>query len=151
MRWDGSGLADVAEDVAEAVRQLPGIQSYTFGRNRATGQYTNVSQYDIDEHARWTPDRADRVKPLHDRLQHCRCRTCNARCLAPRGQLRPLHAARLCDPPAEDRRLHRAPLDGALNTRVANDRTDAVTDSTFFIARPAPCLAPPETGVIGEN
>ena len=41
------------------VRQLPGYHSHVFGVDRATGQGTNVSVFDTEEHAHWTPDRED--------------------------------------------------------------------------------------------
>jgi hypothetical protein len=55
----------LAQDIAEAFRQLPGFQSLMSGTDRATGQFITVTTYDTEEHARWAPTRSD----LNARLQ----------------------------------------------------------------------------------
>ena len=55
----------LTQDIIAAFRQLPGFQSLTFGVDRATGRSVNVSTYDTEEHARWTPTRSD----LNARIQ----------------------------------------------------------------------------------
>jgi hypothetical protein len=54
-------LGTLLPDVTEAFRQLPGYVegSLVLGVDRVTGQFTNVSTYDTEEPARWTPNRAD--------------------------------------------------------------------------------------------
>ncbi len=67
-RVDPARLAQdstLLRDIAEAYRQLPGIQSFTFGQVGTTGQFVAVSTYDTDEHARWAPTRTD----LNARIQ----------------------------------------------------------------------------------
>jgi hypothetical protein len=51
----------LVQDITEAFRQLPGYDdgSFVLGLDRATGQSINVSTYDTEEHARWTPSRPD--------------------------------------------------------------------------------------------
>jgi len=51
----------LVHDITEAFRQLPGYvdRSFVLGLDRATGQTINVSTYDSEEHARWTPSRPD--------------------------------------------------------------------------------------------
>ena len=46
----------VVRDVAAAVRQLPGNQSFMGGGNRATGEGIAVSTWDTEEHARGSRD-----------------------------------------------------------------------------------------------
>ncbi len=53
------------EDVGEALRQLPGVQRYLLGVDRATGQLISVSTFDTEEHANWAPTRED----LNARIQ----------------------------------------------------------------------------------
>jgi hypothetical protein len=55
----------LVQDITEAFRQLPGFQSLMASMDRATGQSINVSTYDTEEHARWTPTRSD----LNARIQ----------------------------------------------------------------------------------
>jgi hypothetical protein len=46
----------VGQDVAAAVKRLPGFQSHVSGRDRATGQSIAVSTWDTEEQARFSPD-----------------------------------------------------------------------------------------------
>jgi hypothetical protein len=54
-------LGTLLPDIIEAFDQLPGYVrgSLVAGVDRATGEFTNVSLYDTEEHSRWTPNRAD--------------------------------------------------------------------------------------------
>ena len=47
-------VRQVGQDVAAAIRRLPGCQSYVGGADRATGRTINVSTWDTEEHARWS-------------------------------------------------------------------------------------------------
>jgi quinol monooxygenase YgiN len=49
-------VRQVGQDVAAAIRRLPGCQSYVGGADRATGRTINVSTWDTEEHARWSSD-----------------------------------------------------------------------------------------------
>jgi hypothetical protein len=44
----------LVDDVATAVRRLPGLQSLMDGVDRARGQMIAVSTWDTEEHARWS-------------------------------------------------------------------------------------------------
>jgi hypothetical protein len=46
----------LSQEVAAAVRRLPGYQSYVAGGDRASGRSFSVSTWDTEEHARWSPD-----------------------------------------------------------------------------------------------
>ena len=54
-------------DVAAAVRQLPGCQSFVAGGDRTTGQTIAVSTWDTEEHARYNA--ADALGDIVPRLQ----------------------------------------------------------------------------------
>ena len=68
-RGDRARLDEVqtlVPEIAAAVRQLPGCQSYIVGVDRAAGTALSVSTWDTEEHARWT---GDRLGDLPSRLQ----------------------------------------------------------------------------------
>jgi hypothetical protein len=44
----------VGQDIAAAMRQLPGYQSYVAGLDQASGRAHSVSTWDTEEHARWS-------------------------------------------------------------------------------------------------
>jgi hypothetical protein len=46
----------LAQELAAAVKRMPGNQSFIGGRDRATGQAITVSTWDTEEHARYSPD-----------------------------------------------------------------------------------------------
>ena len=49
-------LMQLAQDVAAAIKRLPGCQSYVGGGDRASGQTIAVSTWDTEEHARFSRD-----------------------------------------------------------------------------------------------
>jgi hypothetical protein len=70
-RMDPSRIDDtvrqVGQDVAAAIRGLPGCQSYVGGADRASGRTINVSTWDTEEHARWSA--ADALGDIPSKLQ----------------------------------------------------------------------------------
>ena len=46
--------SNVGQDLAAAVRQQPGCQSFMGGANRATGEAFTISTWDTEEHACWS-------------------------------------------------------------------------------------------------
>jgi quinol monooxygenase YgiN len=58
----------VGQDVAAAIRRLPGCQSYLAGGDRASGTLIAVSTWDTEEHARFSrgtaPDVVSRLETL---------------------------------------------------------------------------------------
>ena len=59
-------VSQVGQDVAAAIRRLPGCQSFVGGVDRASGQAISVSTWDTEEHARWP---ADALGDVPSRLQ----------------------------------------------------------------------------------
>ena len=49
-------VTQLGQDLAAAVRRLPGCQSFVGGGDRATGQTITVSTWDTEEHARYSQD-----------------------------------------------------------------------------------------------
>ena len=70
-RMDPSRIDDavrqISQDVAAAIRGLPGCPSYTGGADRASGRSINVSTWDTEEHARWSA--ADALGDIPAKLQ----------------------------------------------------------------------------------
>ena len=60
-------VLQAGQDVAAAIRGLPGFQSYVGGVDRASGRSINVSTWDTEEHARWSA--ADALGDIPSRLQ----------------------------------------------------------------------------------
>jgi hypothetical protein len=52
-RIDEAEGSQVAQELAAAVRRLPGCQSFMGGGDRATGQTIAVSTWDTEDHARY--------------------------------------------------------------------------------------------------
>jgi quinol monooxygenase YgiN len=48
--------SNVGQDLAAAVRQQPGCQSFMGGANRATGEAITISTWDTEEHASFSAD-----------------------------------------------------------------------------------------------
>jgi hypothetical protein len=59
--------SQVAQDVAAAIRRLPGWQSSLGGADRASGRTVTVSTGDTEDHARWSPAQA--LGDIPSRLQ----------------------------------------------------------------------------------
>jgi hypothetical protein len=48
--------SQVGQELAAAVKRLPGNQSFMAGGDRASGQTITVSTWDTEEHASYSPD-----------------------------------------------------------------------------------------------
>jgi quinol monooxygenase YgiN len=61
-------VSQLGQDLAAAVRRMPGCQSFVGGGERATGQTITVSTWDTEEHARYSQnalgDVASRIQAL---------------------------------------------------------------------------------------
>jgi hypothetical protein len=45
----------LGQEIAAAIRRLPGCQGFRAGADRASGRTIAVSTWDTEEHARWSP------------------------------------------------------------------------------------------------